>query len=215
MRAYVIPAGTADISDAVLDERGRLRILPAAFWAETTIHERALLCVKHALYCIPTVELIERLQELIGGRSAIEIAAGNGLVAEALGIVGTDSHQQLLPKYRRVYENMGQPVIAYGPNVQNMDAATAIRTHRPDVVIGCWVTHKWEASRHWAGGNEAGVDEMDVLANCQNYIFVGNTQVHRAKNIWDVEHQIEYPPFLYSRAMNETKDFICVWKGRQ
>jgi hypothetical protein len=64
-----------------------------------------------------------------------------------------------------------------------------------------------------AGGNEVGVDEPDVLRHCETYVVVGNEGVHQGKEIWNRPHQIEYPPYVYSRAQNGTRDFIAVWPG--
>lgn len=204
-----------DISEDVLDEEGSLRIMPAAYWATTTPQERMLFGHRHAAYGLPTTELVERLQEIIAGRSAIEIGAGSGILAAALGITATDSHQQLQAKYRPAYDGNGQPRIRYGADVKFLDAAQAIGRYRPDVVVASWVTHKWNPRRPQAEGNEAGVNEEAVLDRCQAYVFVGNEKVHENKSIWDRPHSIEYPSFVYSRAANGTRDFISVWAGKK
>lgn len=206
---------TRDLAPDVLDADGWLRILPASYWASTTPAERALFGHRHAAYGLPTIELVEHLRGVIGDRTAIEIGAGSGVLADALGIIGTDNYQQEIPRYRDAILAAGQPVVKYGPGVVPMDAARAIRHYQPDVVIGCWVTHRYDPARHWAGGNEIGVDEEDVLANCREYVFIGNERVHAGKKIWPREHTIEYPPFVYSRAQNGTRDFICTWKGER
>lgn len=215
MRAHMIDSSTRDISGEVLDQRGRLRILPAAYWAGVTPDERALVGHRHALYGFPTVELVEYLQGIIGGRKAIEIGAGSGVLADALGIIGTDNYQQAMPKYRRMIEATGQPVVRYGRNVARADAQQAVRIYRPDVVVACWVTHRYEPGRHWAGGNELGVDEAAVIDNCREYVFIGNEQVHAGKPIWSRPHHIEYPRFVYSRAVNGSRDFVCTWRGQE
>lgn len=87
----VLDASTiTDISDAVIDETGRPRVLPASFYENTTPEERGLVCHRHGLYCLPTVELADFVRETIGGRTAIEIGAGNGALAEKIGIHATD-----------------------------------------------------------------------------------------------------------------------------
>ena len=98
--SYALDARTRDISADVLDGSGRLRILPAAYWATTTPPERGLFCVRHGVYCLVTEELVAYLREAIAGRSAIEIGAGNGVLAEALGIPATDNFMQTWPQYR-------------------------------------------------------------------------------------------------------------------
>lgn len=202
-----------DIAPEVLDTDGRIRVLPAAYWAGTTVEERALFGHRHANYSFPTVELVDRLRELIGDRTAIEIGAGHGVLAEALDIPATDNRQQEMPEYRLRIALSGQPPVRYGPNVIECHASRAVRRFKPQVVVGCWVTHKYDPARHEAGGNEIGIDEPDILRNCETYIVVGNEQVHAGKSIWARRHTIEYPDFVYSRAHNGSRDFIAVWPG--
>lgn len=212
--AIIDPSQIRDLRPDVLDENGRIRILPAAFWAATTMHERGLFGVRTGHYSFPTVELVTRLQELIASRSAIEVGAGNGVLAEALGIPATDNFQQRMPQYRAFYESIEQPIVPYGANVIDMHASRAVRHFKPDVVIGCWVTHKWDPKYPDRGGNEVGLDEPDILRHCSEYIVVGNELVHQRKPIWDRKHIIEYPPFLYSRAFNGSRDFLAVFQGK-
>lgn len=207
------PSGARDLAAEVLDEQGRLRVLPAAYWAATSATERFLLGRHHGVSGLPTVELVEHLRGLIAGRSAIEIGAGNGVLAQALGIPATDSRMQEWPRIRREYAQLGQVPVRYGDNVVACDAARAVRRYKPQVVLACWVTHKYNRARDAAGGNRYGVDEEDILANCQTYLFIGNEEVHRGKSIWGRPHQIDFPDFVYSRAANGTRDFIAVWPG--
>ncbi len=217
--AYVFPATmlhTAEVADLrpdVLDETGRLTVKPAHYYAATTARERAVLGHRTGSYVLPTVELIDRLREIIAGRTAIEIGAGNGVVAEALDIPATDNFQQQMPKYKAIYEQAGQPLVPYGPNVVDMHASRAVRHYKPDVVIGCWVTHKYDPDQHEAGGNEIGVDMRDVLMNCKELVLVGNQHTQGQNPMWNRKHQIELPPYVYSRATNGAPEFIARWKG--
>jgi hypothetical protein len=205
--------GVRDLAPLALDEAGRLRLLPASFWASTTVAERAVFGNRHALYSFPTTELVAWLQDFIGPRSAMEIGAGNGVLAEALGIPAVDNRMQEWPHIAAVYAASGQPTIGYGPAVQQMDALVAVKKTRPSVVIACWVTHKYDPKRHQAGGNMYGVVEEQLLPHCQHYVLVGNEQVHRDKSLWDRPHEIHYPDWLYSRAHNGSRNFIAVWRG--
>jgi hypothetical protein len=201
------PTTVRDISPEVLDENGRMRVLPAAYWATTTMHERVLFGHRHAVYSFPTVELVDRLHELIAGRPAIEVGAGHGVLAEALGFPATDSRMQEKEPARSWYQDRGLPIVRYGPDVVEADASRAVRRFRPEVVIGCWVSHKSP------NGNPVGLDEEDILRHCQLYIVVGNEFVHRDKPIWKRPHTIEYPSYLYSRAGNGSREFIACWPG--
>jgi hypothetical protein len=205
------PSKIRDISAEVLGRDDRLQVLPAAYWATTTLEERALFGHRHGLYSFPTVELVEHLRGIIDGRSAIEIGSGHGVLAEALGIPATDNRMQEWPQYRYIYQMTRQPPVPYGPNVVECDAARAVRRYKPQVVIGCWVTHKYDRKRHAAGGNEIGVDEEDILRHCETYVVVGNEVTHEGKKIWNRHHEIEYPSFVYSRAHNGQRDFIATW----
>lgn len=208
------PAQIRDISPLVLDDRGRLKVMPSQFWATTTPSERTLFGHQHGVYGFPTTELVDHLKRRIAGRTAIEIGAGHGVLADALGIPGTDSRQQARGKYKKVYAAAGQNAVTYGRNIIPRDAAEAVRRYEPQVVIASWVTHRYEPARHYAGGNEVGVDEEDVLAHCDEYIHIGNDQVHEHKKIWNLPHYKDYPDFVYSRASNGSRDFLAIWPGR-
>lgn len=201
-----------DISSEVLGWDGRLKVLSADYWLTTTAEERALFGHRYGYYGFPTVELVEHLKELIGDRKAIEIGSGNGVLAEALGIPATDNRSQEKEPWRTAILLAGQPTVPYGDNVEDCHASRAVRQYKPDVVIGCWVTHKWDPARPEAGGFEAGVDEEDILRNCAQYVLIGNERVHKDKKIWPRLHTIDFPTFVYSRAM-KPRDFICTWRG--
>jgi hypothetical protein len=212
---HAIDPGTRDLSPLFFTEDGHFRILSAQAWRNTTQTERSLLATKHALYVLPTTELVARLKELIGDRHAIEIGSGNGVLAAALDIPATDNHMQEWPRYRAIYAAMGQPTIEYGANVETLDALEAVKKYQPQVVLAAWVTHKYEATRHDNGGNEVGVPEEAVIDQVESYILVGHTAVHRHKSIWKLPHSIEYPDWLYSRALTDGRNFIAVWSRRE
>lgn len=204
-----------NMEDEALDERGRLRVLPAAWWQRFKQTEIAHFCVEQGLYCIPTTELVEHLAALLpAGPDVIEIGAGNGVLSEALGIVATDSMMQLQPEIMAYYNALGQPIVNYGANVKRMDAATAIRKLKPKTVLACWVTHKFRPAEEWREGNAFGVAEEQILDRGVRYVFVGNERVHKGKPIWDRPHSIHFYPWLVSRRMTAARDFIAVWEPR-
>lgn len=205
------PRNIKDISSSVLAAPGRPRVMPAVFYQNTTLEERALFGLCHGIYGLPTEELVDWLKREIHGRSALEIGAGHGALAEALGIPATDNWMQANRAIAAHYESHGQPVVKYGQHVEKLDAAAAVAKHRPQVVIASWVTHKYSPFRHEAGGNEFGVDEEAILAACETYILIGNTKVHARTPMWRHVHRIIHPDWLYSRSFNGTKDFIAVW----
>ncbi len=205
------PRGARDLSDVLLDAQGNLCAVPAEVLVQTTQTERSIFCVRQGLYGLLTLELLEYLAKVIDGRTAIEIGAGHGRLAHYLGIPATDNRQQERPEIRAIYETLKQPVVRYGANVEPLDAAAAVRHHRPQVVVASWVTHRYDPRRHEAGGNQDGVDEEDVLAHCDTYVFMGNEHVHAKKSLWSQPHTKLHAPWLFSRAGNGSPDFIAVW----
>lgn len=206
--------GVRDLTPDVLAAPGCPRIMPAAYYRNTTPTERAAFGHYHGVYGLPTTELVDWLRAEIDGRSAIEIGAGHGALAAALDIPATDSKQQADPAIALLYAATGQPPVTYGQNVEQLDAAAAIAQYRPQVVIASWVTHKWLEARSEAGGNMFGVDEDAVIDACETYIFIGNTNVHRDKSIWTRKFARIEPDWLFSRAINGSPEFIAVWEGK-
>lgn len=208
------PAQIRDLRPEVLGTDGRMQILPAAFWTATTAEERLLLGTRTGVYSFPTVELVNQLREIIDGRSAIEIGAGHGVLADALDIPGTDNMEQAEPGLRMYYQLRGQKPVTYGPNVVRMDAAGAVRHYRPQVVIGCWVTQGSDGKDWKPGfGKLHGVDEDDIITHCETYVFVGNREVHKDKRIWRLPHTVHTPPYVISKAINGSPDFIAAWNN--
>lgn len=207
----VDPRQVRDISGLMLDGHGRLKAVPAGVLAGTTATERAVFGVRHGVYGFVTHELVDFVRQLIGGRTALEIGAGHGLLARELGILATDNRQQERPAIRAYYKALGQAVVPYGEDVHRLDAHEALLLHKPQVVVASWVTHRYDPARHEAGGNEDGVSEERIVDSCEAYVFVGNEKVHAAKSLWARPHQIWRPSWLYSRAINGTPDFVALW----
>jgi hypothetical protein len=185
--------------------------MPAAFYHQTSMLERAVFGTRHGLYGLPTEELVTWLKTVTGDRTAIEIGAGHGALAAAIGIPATDNRQQEEPAVVAYYAAIRQPAIQYGLDVEKLTAAEAVTKYRPQVVIASWVTHKYREDRHDAGGNMFGVVEEDIIDACETYIFIGNRKVHALKSIWTRPHRVIEPDWLFSRASNGSPDFIATW----
>jgi hypothetical protein len=162
--------------------------------AETTAQERLLFGVRHGLYSFPTLELCDFLRSRIGDRSAIEIGAGHGALAKALSIPATDNRQQEEEGLKAYYRKIGQATVPYGDLVEKLDAASAVSKYQPSVVIACWVTHRFDATRPKSGGSVTGVNEEALVAACDEYIFIGNERVHASKPILKLPHEKLTPP---------------------
>lgn len=207
-----VPENTPLINSADLfDADGVLIPQPALFWESKRREEKVLFGHTHGLYAFPTTELIGTVKRIIDGRRAIEIGAGNGGYARALAIPATDNHQQADPKFTRIYQLAGHPTINYGPHVEKLDATLAVAKYQPNVVLACWVTHLYDPRRHELGGNVIGVDEQSIMEAVDDYIFIGNTDVHSSKPLLQDLHNgliathtvAEYvvgQPMLQSRA---------------
>jgi hypothetical protein len=198
-----------------LDHEGRLKVIPyAEFWQQYTQAEIAVFCHRQGLYGVPTTELIDWLRPQLEGRRAIEIGAGAGVLAEALGIPATDSFLQDRPEIAAVYRATGQPTIHYGAQVAKLDADLAMAKHRPNTVVASWVTHKWKPSESWREGNMFGVDELKIVRNA-DYIFIGHEHAHRDKPILDLPHETHYFDWLVSRAVSPGRNFVKVWRRQR
>ncbi len=208
-------AQAAEIDAQALDKDGRVKVMPSLFWAATTVAERAAFGHRDGAYLLPTTELVGWLTDHLGGRDALEIGAGNGVLAAAAGIRATDSHQQLVPKWRAYYELIGSPIVPYGPHVERLDAAGAVSRYRPAVVVGSWITWRFNHRRPHLGGDAEGVDEAALLARVEEYIHIGNDHVHQAKPALDGDVECLRPPWLFSRAMNGSAEHIMIWSRRK
>ena len=182
---HAIPNQEALKHPDLFNDAGVLQPMPAAFWEAQTREAKMIFGHKHGLYAFPTIELIEWLKQKLEGLNAIEIGAGNGAFCGALGIKGTDNYQQEIPRYRHLYELTGQPIIKYGAHVEKLDALAAVNKYKPDAVLACWVTHLFDHRRPELKGNEIGVDEGKLLNLVDNYFFVGNTNIHTKKPIFE------------------------------
>lgn len=197
----------------ILEPNGALRLMPASYYDSLDWNELRIWCHHNARYGLPTVELVEWLKERIGGRSVLEIGAGSGDLCHHLGIRGVDNHQQTWPDVAIHYALNGQPAIKYGPWVQNHDAVKAVKMFKPKVVIGSWITHWIDPDKPMpaGGGNMYGVKEAQILELVDEYIMIGNLEVHKAKPIRSLPHEELSLPFVKSRAHNPQLDRIFIW----
>jgi hypothetical protein len=167
-------------------------------------------CVLNAYYQIISKELLEWLHNEIKGRRAIEVGAGNNLLGHCLGITSTDSYvQQTNTDLQAYYSALGQRPTKPDPaKVDCLDAVEAIRKYEPEVVIGSWLTHKWEEGM--SEGSIYGPDERKIV-EAATYIHIGNKYVHSQKPILRMAHRAYGPTWLFSRAEKPDGNRIWVW----
>lgn len=100
-------------------------------WPLLTQRRRIMPLVRRrGIYCFYSDALVRSLARVADGRRTLEIAAGDGTLTSFLhrrgvDVVATDDYSW-------------QDTVDYADHVQRMDAVTALRTHRPEVVICSW-----------------------------------------------------------------------------
>lgn len=211
MKAIVIPnASTKDVRKIVMDGR-QMRILPASVWQSLDWLSVRMLLHETGTYVIPTEELIDYLDNLIGQDYTIEIGAGNGWIGRELDIMMTDSYQQQDDEATvMLYRIMGQPTIRYPKDVIKIDANAVARRFKPHTILGCYVTHKWRNDIQ--DGNYKGVDFEKLLRYVKRLILVGNIHTHRTNPIMDLPHKEVYFDGLMARANDQTTNRIFIWE---
>jgi hypothetical protein len=209
MEIQIVEAKEIDaLTEQLIGPDGRIRLLPAAFYSRVPLPLLRVWCNRTARYQIPTVELVEWLKDQIAGKRAIEIGSGNGDLYHHLGIPGTDNYCQQLPEVQLHYGALGQIPTNPPEDVVRMDALEAIDHYRPDVVIGCWITHRYEESH--GTGNMYGPDEREIIRQCR-YIHIGNRDTHGQKPILTRQHFMPLVTGLVSRAGRQEQNCCWVW----
>ena len=204
------PVSTKNIRKAVMDGR-KMRVLPYSEWMKFSWPEIRVLLHETATYVVPTEELLDYLDELIGDEKAIEICAGNGYIGSNLDIVMTDSYQQQDDKMSvLMYDLMRQPRIKYPASVLKLEASQAVRRIHPHTVLGCYATHKW---RDDVGcGNDKGVDFADIYSLVKRIILVGHKETHKYNPLMDLPHKEIELPGLLTRAADQSLNRIFIWE---
>jgi hypothetical protein len=82
------------------------------------------------IYCFYSRELVRAIAARVGGRTCLEVAAGDGTLARLLGEAG-------LP-VRATDDGSWGHAIAYPPEVERLDAREAVARHAPRAVLCSW-----------------------------------------------------------------------------
>lgn len=204
----------AEMDKVLLDDMGRIRMFPADFYRQFSTTNLRSWCHYRARYGIVTLELCNWLRNRIGGRQAMEVAAGMGDLGYWLGIPMTDSYQQVEDEMTsQVMQLTGQPPTRPPVVVYKEDAQTAVIRYRPKVVVASWLTQR--RLHGDTTGNYLGPREEVVLDHCQTYIHIGNEIVHGHKRILARQHERFHFPWLVSRARNPAQNVIYVWDSHE
>lgn len=202
------------MDDEFLNGTGYIKLLPSEVFLTEDPTQLRVWCSRHAIYGVPTIELVEWLRNFIGAQRAVEIGAGNACLGLHLGIMSTDSYMQCNPQMKRYYESVGQPFTEPPVEVLKYDAKKAVKTLHPVIVVASWVTQRFVSGIDQNGIAQAsifGVDEVTLLRNVKRYIHIGNEDSHGKKHILAKPHQTFKFPWLISRAQNPEKNVIYVW----
>ncbi|MCS3766570.1 hypothetical protein HNP12_000618 [Aeromonas hydrophila] len=211
----------SELESLVMERHGIPKVVSAEVFKEFSDTQRMMLMVKHGLYVFPTIELADWLVAECCWQPVMEIGAGNGALAKHLGIRATDNysqapdyrpepkHQQLWLQGRAAMEQMGQAFVTYGNNVERREAMDAVIKHKPEVVYGLFITHKYRAGD--LDGNVFGVDEEKLILRA-DYIMVGNAYTHRNKRILAQPHEEFQPSGLVTRSHAQELNRIWKWK---
>lgn len=207
----IVREDISSVENQVFDG-GVLKVMPSSFYKSLDENKVKLLMWKHGIYVLPTKELVDWLKEnIIGG--AIEIGAGVGTIGRALKIPTTDSRMQERPEIKMMYSLSNQPTINYPYDVEKLNAEEAIIKYKPDTVIGCFITHKYEEKI--GSGNALGVQEEFILENVGRYINIGNLHTHRDKPILK-NNPIAYNfDWLITRSNDQSINRIWIYDKKQ
>lgn len=208
------PQNISGLESEILDDKGQLKVVPASIYEKYNQEQISILCVQRAFYGLPTIELIEWLVDQISGfeSKTIEIGAGNGVLGRSLKVKMTDSFLQENQDIKKYYEQLRQPTITYGQDVEKLDAKQAIKKYKPRIVIASWVTQIWQPGEN--SGNVYGVDEDFIIKRVKMYIHIGHKGTHSSKRVLRKPHRKYIYPWLFSRSMDSSGCVIYVWRKR-
>lgn len=204
------------LDDLLLTEEGRLRILPARELAKIDEEALMLWCNRHARYGIPSLELIDWLNDQIMGHEALEVGAGMGDLGRCLGIRMTDrAAQDEDPGVREHFEALGAAVTVPPEDVERIDGNEAVMKYKPSVVIASWVTQcPRPGENHFlVPSTPGGFDEEKMWKHpyVKKYIHIGNVVTHENKRLCHYRHDELFFPFLFSRRKDRSKNVVYVW----
>ena len=105
---------------------GAFRVLWPLLWQRKRLMP---LVEPKGIYCFYSKPLVKRLAALIGDRTAIEVAAGDGTLARFLRDAGADV---------TATDDHSWSAVDFPADVERMDAAKAVKQYAPQVVLCSW-----------------------------------------------------------------------------
>ncbi len=114
------------------------------------------LVMPEGIYCFYTGAMIRTLSRLIGDRTCLEIAAGDGTLSRFLADAGVN--------VLATDDQSWADGVRFQESVTRMDARTALRTHAPEVVVCSWPPPGNSFEKH-----------VFETPSVQTYILIGST----------------------------------------
>lgn len=195
--------------------------VPAKIIPKYSLNSWMLFLGYKGVFQLPTIELIDFINHLISGRSAIEICCGIGTIAKSLNIPATDRklsegtgnefHDYILKKEENEFNKYAYNFPDF---VEKLTAYRAIEKYKPEVVIGCWVTEK---ARGRKIGSGYGVEEDKILDRVGTYIHCGNSAnpLHSKKYIRKFKHWTIEADWLLDKASLRGPSQIKIWTAEE
>lgn len=214
MRAQMLTEVSTEPLEALIGRPGELRPVAAA---EILALGRDVLlnyCHKFGIYQIPTLELLEWLEQRTRGRNALEICAGHGDIGRLLGIRSTDLRLMERPEIQARYAAMGQPLTLPPERVETFDALDAIRKYEPEIVIGAWASEYSATFVEDRNTSPYGVREQELwpLPYLKTYILIGTHGIHGTRLLCNELHTKTFGEWIVSRSQSPVENVIYAWE---
>ena len=118
---------------------------------------------RKGIYCFYSKELLARLEESISGGECLEIGAGDGTLSRFLSERGISA--------RATDDQSWGHTIEYPPEVEKLDAKTALHTYQPHTVLCSWPPPGNSFERH-----------VFLTDSVQTYIVIGSRYPYLSGN---------------------------------
>lgn len=184
-----------------------LIIHPYSYFKQFSPNEILELMIAKKMYVLPTDELCDFLDELIGNRTVIEIGAGMGYLGRELDIRMSDSYSKNSPEIKKMshYDD----TMDYPSDVECIEGISAIKKYRPHTVLSSFLVCERVVDEK---GTTFGVNTRDILKLCKRYIHIGNLDLHCNDPILGKLHTEIESPALITRLQDPEKDRIFIWE---
>lgn len=210
----VSPDTIAEMKAVLNGAQNSVQVLPAATYKRWGMEALAAWGNQMGVFSVPTWELANWLTTRHAPHTIHEVGCGNGRLAKHIGAFCSDGRLNQIPDLYA--KRIGTRHAETPREVKTMTANQVSKVFAPPVILAQWVTPgNMNGYIDDTGRNAYGPNYSEILANCQELIFIGNRHTH------DKSLAIELPPpdeelcpdWLLSRSMHPDANFIRIWKG--